>query len=197
MGAKVSCERLTKEDLEFLSRNTHYQEDTISEWYRGFTRDCPDGRLRPADFMKIYTQWFPKGRTSHFCDHVFRTFDTDGNGFIDFKEFLFAIDVTSCGTPEQKLGWAFRLYDVDGNGWIDMREMTTLVKCIYTMLGLTKELEEQQETAWDKAKDIFIKMDKNADGKVTKEEFIQTCLVDQDLTELLTTNICESPELLS
>ena len=80
-----------------------------------------------------------------------------------------------------------------------MREMTmtTLVKCIYTMLGLTKELEEQQDTAWDKAKDIFIRMDKNADGKVTKEEFIQTCLVDQDLTELLTTNICDSSEFLS
>ena len=80
-----------------------------------------------------------------------------------------------------------------------MREMTTLVKCIYTMLGRTKELEEQQETAWDwdKAKNIFIKMDKNADGKVTKEEFIQTCLVNQDLTELLTTNICESSEFLS
>ena len=59
--------------------------------------------------MKIYSQWFPMGRTSQFCDHVFRTFDMDRNGFIDFKEFLFAIDVTSCGTPEQKLGWAFRL----------------------------------------------------------------------------------------
>ena len=77
-----------------------------------------------------------------------------------------------------------------------MREMTTLVKCIYTMMGLTRELEEQHETAWDKAKDIFIKMDKNGDGKVTKDEFIQTCLVDQDLTELLTTNICHSTQNL-
>ena len=109
MGANASHERLSKEDLEFLARNTHYEEDTISEWYRGFTKDCPDGKLTPSDFIKIYTQWFPMGRTSRFCDHVFRTFDTDRNGFIDFKEFLFAIDVTSSGTPEQKLGWAFRL----------------------------------------------------------------------------------------
>ena len=34
--------------------------------------------------------------------------DRDKNGFIDFKEFLLAIDVTSAGTPEEKLKWAFR-----------------------------------------------------------------------------------------
>ena len=43
-----------------------------------------------------------------FSDHVFKTFDKDKNGFIDFKEFLLAIDVTSTGSPEEKLEWAFR-----------------------------------------------------------------------------------------
>ena len=43
-----------------------------------------------------------------FCEHVFRTFDSDKNGFIDFKEFLLAVDVTSGTSPEKKLSWAFR-----------------------------------------------------------------------------------------
>ena len=60
-------------------------------------------------FRKIYTKCFPSGNVNEFCDHVFRTFDTDKNGFIDFKEFLLAIDVTSTGSPEEKLDWAFRL----------------------------------------------------------------------------------------
>ena len=108
MGAKSSRERLSKEDLEFLARNTRYEEDTIMEWYRGFRQDCPDGKLNPEAFMKIYSKCFPSGKTSQLCEHVFRTFDTDRNGFIDFKEFLIAIDVTSSGSPEQKLSWAFR-----------------------------------------------------------------------------------------
>ena len=109
MGAKASKKKgLSKEDLEFLVCNTHYEEDTISEWYRGFKQDCPDGKLNPDAFMKIYSKCFPMGKTSQFCDHVFRTFDTDRNGFIDFKEFLLAIDVTSSGTPEEKLSWAFK-----------------------------------------------------------------------------------------
>ena len=53
--------------------------------------------------------FYDPGNAEEFCSHVFRTFDSDNNGFIDFKEFLLAIDVTSAGSPEQKLNWAFRL----------------------------------------------------------------------------------------
>ena len=108
MGQKGSKDRLSKGDLEFLKTSTRYDENTIKEWYKGFKSDCPDGRLTPKAFMQIYSKCFPTGNANEFCDHVFRTFDTDKNGFIDFKEFLLAIDVTSSGCPEEKLNWAFR-----------------------------------------------------------------------------------------
>jgi len=108
MGQKESKDRLSKQDLEMLKTSTRFDEDTIIEWYRGFKSDCPDGRLTPKAFMAIYSKCFPTGNANEFCDHVFRTFDTDKNGFIDFKEFLLAIDVTSSGKPEEKLNWAFK-----------------------------------------------------------------------------------------
>jgi Ca2+-binding EF-hand superfamily protein len=39
-----------------------------------------------------------------------------------------AINVTSSGTPEQKLEWAFRMYDIDGNGTIDEKEMVKIIE---------------------------------------------------------------------
>ena len=109
MGAQSSKDRLSKAEVEFFIVNTRYDENTIQKWYKGFMADCPDGKLNTTAFIKIYSKCFPSGNTREFCDHVFRTFDSDRNGFIDFKEFLLAMDITSSGSPEEKLNWAFRL----------------------------------------------------------------------------------------
>ena len=58
--------------------------------------------------MHVYGSSFLSANTKEFCDYVFRNFDKDNNGYIDFKEFLLAIHVTSCGSAEDKLNWAFR-----------------------------------------------------------------------------------------
>jgi Ca2+-binding EF-hand superfamily protein len=186
MGQKGSKDKLSKQDLDFLKTNTHYDENTINEWYRGFKTDCPDGKLTPTSFMNIYSKCFPTGNANDFCDHVFRTFDSDKNGSIDFTEFLLAIDVTSSGSPEQKLNWAFSMYDVDGNGWIDLPEMTKIVKSIYNMMGPNQIALDQYETPEARAEGIFRRMDINADGRVTQKEIVRCCLDDQKLIELLT-----------
>ena len=108
MGAQSSKDRLSKAEVEFFIVNTRYDENTIQEWFKEFMADCPDGKLNTTAFIKIYSKCFPSGNTREFCDHVFRTFDSDKNGFIDFKEFLLAMDITSRGIPEEKLQWAFR-----------------------------------------------------------------------------------------
>ena len=38
----------------------------------------------------------------------FRIFDSDGNGSLDFKEFLMALDIAQCQDERQKLEWSFR-----------------------------------------------------------------------------------------
>ena len=41
----------------------------------------------------------------------FRIFDSDGNGSLDFKEFLMALDIAQCQDERQKLEWSFRYLD--------------------------------------------------------------------------------------
>ena len=183
MGCIKSKQGLSQEDLEFLKSHTRYNEQTIKEWYKGFKKDCPNGRLTPSKFVDMYKLFFPSGNAEQFCDHVFRTFDTEKKGFIDFKEFLLAIDVTSAGTAEEKLKWAFRMHDVDGNGVIDQEEITNIVQAIYDMLGA--DATKLSDTAKEKAKNIFKRMDENHDGSLTEEEFLKGCLQDDELTKML------------
>jgi len=93
----------------------------------GIQKDCPSGQLTRAKFLEVYSSFFPQGNAEKFCEHVFRTFDADNSGRIDFKEFLLAINITSTGKPEQKLEWAFQMYDVNGDGTIEPSEMAEII----------------------------------------------------------------------
>ena len=47
--------------------------------------DCPNGELTKKKFIQVYRQFFPNGQAEAFCTHIFRTFDADNSGKIDFK----------------------------------------------------------------------------------------------------------------
>ena len=97
---------LNQEDVDYLKRNTRYDEQEIKEWYKGFKTDCPDGTLSKTKILDMYSMILPAGNAHVFVDQIFRIFDKDGNGSIDFKEFMLATDMTASGTPEEKLRYA-------------------------------------------------------------------------------------------
>ena len=79
--------------------------------------DCPDGRMDKDKMQIMFKSIIPEGAAGEqFLEQLFRIFDKDGDGSIDFKEFMIATDMTSAGDPEEKLRWAFRMYDKDGSG---------------------------------------------------------------------------------
>ena len=184
MGAKKSKTSLTSEELDYLMKHTNLDRSKVKQWYSGFLRDCPTGKMDQDQFFSMYRMLIPEGNTEKFCKHVFRTFDTDNNGYIDFLEFLLALNVTSSRNPEEKLKWAFKLYDVDGNGSITHEEMLKVVQSIYDMLGT--DTLEADKNARTRAKLVFQKLDTDGDKRLTEEEFIKGCLENDELKSLLT-----------
>jgi len=170
--------KLSNEDMEFLQQKTGMESQTIQEWYEGFLKDCPSGELSRDKFVAMYSKIFPSGNAENFSQNIFRTFDTNKSGTIDFREFMLALHITSKGSPEQKLSWAFRMYDVDGNGTIEFAEMMRVVGAVYEMLGT-------QSGTQGKAQELFGKMDQNSDGMVSQEEFIAVCKQDSELLNIL------------
>lgn len=119
---------LSRELLDELKSNTKYSEAELCTWYQSFLKECPGGKISKEQFEGIYASFFPDANPTAYARHVFRSFDTNADGTLDFKEYIVALHLTSGGKTLQKLEWAFALYDVDGNGTISKNEIQEIVR---------------------------------------------------------------------
>ena len=120
---------MSDKDLQFCLKKTRFNKKTILSWFKNFRSECPNGKLSRShlygkmqyqfkteiiqinyfQFTELFSKIFPTGNAESFCDHIFRIFDSDGNNFLDFKEYLMALDIAQCTDERQKLEWSFRL----------------------------------------------------------------------------------------
>ncbi|XP_076848405.1 Kv channel-interacting protein 4 [Brachyhypopomus gauderio] len=168
------------EDPERLCSQSHFTKKELHVLYRGFKTECPSGIVNEDTFKSIYAQFFP-GDSSKYAHFIFKAFDTDQNGTITFDKYARGLSVLLRGSADEKLNWTFNLYDLNKDGYITNEEMLDIMKAIYDMRGdcfqpgLKEELPQQHV-------DIFFqKMDRNQDGVVTVDEFIDACQKDDNI----------------
>ncbi|CAH2221357.1 guanylyl cyclase-activating 3 [Pelobates cultripes] len=99
----------------------------IHHWYKKFMRECPSGQLSLHEFKGLLGLQGMNPEANIYIDKVFGTFDMNTDGYIDFLEFIAAINLVLRGKIDQKLKWYFKLYDADGNGSIDRKELLSII----------------------------------------------------------------------
>ena len=174
---------LKPHDMKFCVDKTNFTEDEIIDWFKRFRTDCPDGRLTKDHLRRLFKQAFPSGDGEKFSQHIMRIFDCDGNGYLDFKEFLLAVDIATCQTEESKLAWVFKLYDVDNDGIINVYEMADIMEtmdCLDTREGNSGSADAYCDnlddinltTPLERAQNLFNCLDHEDEDTLTREEFI-------------------------
>lgn len=101
--------------------------------------------------------------------------------FIDFREFICSLSITTRGSFEEKLRWAFDVYDIDGNGVISLNEVLSIVKSINKMMGYIND----KNASTERIHDIFRNFDKNHDQMLSLDEFIEGAKQDQTFVLML------------
>ncbi|XP_012371634.1 calcineurin subunit B type 2 [Octodon degus] len=139
-----------------------FDQDEIKRLIRSFKKLDVDksGTLSVEELMSL-----PELRNNPLAKRVIDVFDTDGNGEVDFNEFILGISQFSVrGNEEQKLRFAFSIYDIDRDGYISNGELFQVLKM---MVGENLKNWQLQQMV-DKT---IIILDKDGDGKLSFEEF--------------------------
>ncbi|KAM9296926.1 recoverin [Gastrophryne carolinensis] len=178
---------LSKDILQELQLNTKFTKEELTTWYQSFLKECPSGRISEKQFESIYSKFFPDADPKEYAHHVFRSFDANNDGTLDFKEYMIALHMTSSGKANQKLEWAFSLYDVDGNGTISKQEVLEIITAIFKMINAEdqKHLPEDENTPERRTEKIWVYFGKKDNDKLTEGEFIQGIVSNKEILRLI------------
>merc|ERR1711936_33773 len=159
--------KLSEEEIKFISEQTGLHRDKLLEQYKRFLRKHPSGKLDFSGMKTMLNESIPKADTSGLVEHVWRIYDTNLDGEIDFREFMLALSVMSKGSAEENLRQIFRLFDVNSDGRLEKEELSRVV-------GELRKVGAVEEE--DLVASAFTEMDANMDGSISQEEFVSACL---------------------
>jgi len=117
-----------------------------------------DGKLSKEEIKIGYKEFFGKELDDDEVDAMFANVDADGNGEIEYSEFVVATMNEKQLLSSNKLQSAFKMFDKDGGGSISTDE-------IKTVLSFGQTLDESVINS------IIKQVDENGDGEISFEEF--------------------------
>merc|ERR1712088_1019749 len=144
--------KLGEEDLDFIMQHTGLQKEAVELHFKQFQRSHPGGVMDPAGL----------------ANHIWRIYDTNLDGEVDFREFMLALCVMRTGSAEENLKQIFRAIDVNSDGKVERSELGSVAEEL-SKLGSGEVKEELVQRA-------FNEMDADMDGGITQEEFVSACL---------------------
>ena len=146
-----------------MTSTEHLSEEQIAEWKDAFTLFDKDGDGTISDEeLGIVMRSLGQNPTEQELQDLIAEHDVDGNGFIDFAEFLTLMSKISKDIDaEEELVEAFKVFDRDGDGRISKKEL----KHSFKLLG--------EKITSDEIDQMINYADQDGDQKINYEEFVK------------------------
>ena len=122
-------------------------------------------------------------RSEYLARRVLAAFDRDGDGVVSHEEFLSSVRSLVFGTDHDKLRFAFSLHDHDGDGYIDRQELLRMIAISLAESDVAEKVTQPPEQL---TRLLFLKADRNKDGRISFEEFEVALLKYPDLVRKMT-----------
>ena len=130
----------TKKARQTLLEN--FFKSVFSEDRSGVSRETRTNILECELTRDEFAEALSLKKDSIFVEQMFLLCDTDGNGFISFREFADMTVIFAKGSPDQKLELMFRMYDVDGNGTLEKHEFRKMLKSMMELVNASVTSEQ-------------------------------------------------------
>lgn len=119
--------KLRQATLQYIAWQFVSPEDTDSLKRVFIALDSDnDGKLSKEDLEANFRETFPA--ESEDVERIMSSIDCDGNGYIDFHEFLMATLNWKQILTTEVMENAFKAFDADGNGEIRVRELRAMLE---------------------------------------------------------------------
>jgi len=189
MGNKSSSQ-LSNKNLALLARNADMDENQVKQYYAKFmkTGNPRTAKIEKAEFCQIMQKCYPRTYKEELAEDIFRIYDLDNNGSVDFQEFLVIGTIISGGSNEEKLKQIFRIFDRDGDRSVSRAEMKGIVENLFHLIA---ESRREDKSPKEMAEALMLEMDGDSDGSITEEELVEAFLRQEVFTTLLVNKIMQ------
>ncbi|XP_022138814.1 calmodulin-like protein 8 [Momordica charantia] len=138
------------------------QMDELEEAFCLFDKNR-DGCITPDELRTVMIRQLGLNPTEQELKDMIREVDADGNGTIEFGEFLTLMSKIMKEEAEEKLKEAFKVFDKNQDGYISANELSH----VHVMLNLGEKLTEEEVVQMIREADL------DGDGRVNYDEFVK------------------------
>ncbi|XP_051884610.1 lysophosphatidylcholine acyltransferase 2 [Pristis pectinata] len=156
-----------------ISKKLNLKWDNVRKQLDGFAAiasKSKGGRIGIEEFAEHL-----KLPISPALKEVFHLFDRNGDGTIDFREYVIGLVILcSPANTEETVQFAFKVFDVDEDGYISEDEFSHLLRSAFSVHDLD-------------VSELFKTIDVNNSGKISYETFREFALKHPEYAKLFTT----------